>query len=129
MTGGKLRADPSTSPSACASPAKSRAWTSARAVFVRKGSVLAVEAFEGTDDMLARANKYKTDKLIFVKTPKPRQDWRFDVPVFGMKTVETMHASGITTACLEVDGTIMLEKDASSSRPAPGASSSSATGR
>lgn len=80
-------------------------------VVVRKGTVLAVEAFEGTDDMLQRANKYKTDKLIFVKTPKPRQDWRFDVPVFGQKTLEMMRQSGIQTACLEVDGTVMLEKD------------------
>jgi UDP-2,3-diacylglucosamine hydrolase len=80
-------------------------------VVVRKGTVLAVEAFEGTDDMLARANKYKTDGLIFVKTPKPRQDWRFDVPVFGISTLESMAKSGVGTACLEVDGVIMLEKD------------------
>jgi DUF1009 family protein len=79
-------------------------------VVVRKGTVLSVEAFEGTDDMLARANKYKTDKLIFVKTPKPRQNWFFDVPVFGLQTLETMKKSGIETACLEVDGVIMLEK-------------------
>jgi UDP-2,3-diacylglucosamine hydrolase len=80
-------------------------------VVVRKGTVLSVEAFEGTDEMLARANKYKTDKLIFVKTPKPRQNWLFDVPVFGMQTLESMNASGIETACLEVDGTIILEKE------------------
>lgn len=79
-------------------------------VVVRKGTVLSVEAFEGTDDMLARANKYKTDKLIFVKTPKPKQNWFFDVPVFGMKTLETMQQSGVETACLEVDGAIILEK-------------------
>jgi len=80
-------------------------------VVVRKGTVLSVEAFEGTDEMLSRANKYRTDKLIFVKTPKPGQNWYFDIPVFGMKTLETMHASGVTTACLEVDGAIILEKE------------------
>ena len=79
-------------------------------VVVRKGTVLSVEAFEGTDEMLSRANKYKTDKLIFVKTPKPRQNWCFDVPVFGLSTLESMKKSGVTTACLEVDGAIMLEK-------------------
>lgn len=79
-------------------------------VVVRKGTVLSVEAFEGTDDMLSRANKYKTDKLIFVKTPKPHQNWFFDVPIFGISTLESMKASGIETACLEVDGTIILEK-------------------
>jgi DUF1009 family protein len=47
---------------------------------VRKGTVLAVEAFEGTDEMLRRAGAFKTDEALFVKTVKARQDWRFDVP-------------------------------------------------
>jgi DUF1009 family protein len=79
-------------------------------VVVRKGTVLAVEAFEGTDDMLARANKYKTDRLIFVKTAKPRQNPYFDWPVFGEKTLESMHAGGVTTALLETDRVVMLNK-------------------
>lgn len=79
-------------------------------VVVRKGTVLAVEAFEGTDEMLGRANKYKTDKLIFVKTTRPNQNPYFDWPVFGMKTIESMVASGITTAALESDKVIMLDK-------------------
>jgi DUF1009 family protein len=79
-------------------------------VVVRKGTVLAVEAFEGTDDMLARANKYKTDRLVFVKTSKPNQNAFFDWPVFGDKTLETMKAAGITTAALEADRTIMLRR-------------------
>jgi UDP-2,3-diacylglucosamine hydrolase len=77
-------------------------------VVVRKGTVLAVEAFEGTDDMLARANKYKTDRLVFVKTSKPSQNPHFDWPVFGEKTLQTMREAGITTAALEADRTIML---------------------
>lgn len=79
-------------------------------VVVRKGTVLAVEAFEGTDDMLGRANKYKTDKLIFVKCAKPRQNPYFDWPVFGEKTLETMAASGIGTAALEAERVVMLHK-------------------
>ena len=79
-------------------------------VVVRKGTVLAVEAFEGTDDMLSRANKYKTDKLIFVKTSKPRQNPHFDWPCFGEKTLVTMAASGISTAALEADRTLLLHK-------------------
>ena len=80
-------------------------------VVVRKGTVVAVEAFEGTDDMLRRSNLYRTDRLIFVKTSKPGQDYRFDVPVFGLKTLEVMHEAGLFIACLESDGTIMLEKE------------------
>lgn len=79
-------------------------------VVVRKGTVLAVEAFEGTDDMLARANKYKTGGLIFVKTAKPRQNPYFDWPVFGLKTLETLHTHGIQTAALEAGRVVMLDK-------------------
>ena len=77
---------------------------------VRKGTVLAVEAYEGTDPMLARAGSFKTDGLIFVKTVKRKQDYRFDVPVFGERTLELMHTSGIQTAALEVGRVIMLDK-------------------
>jgi DUF1009 family protein len=79
---------------------------------VRKGTVLAVEAYEGTDQMLKRAGSFKTDGLIFVKTVKRQQDYRFDVPVFGERTLEIMHATGIQTAALEVDRVIMLDKAA-----------------
>ena len=79
---------------------------------VRKGTVLAVEAFEGTDDMLRRAGTFKTDESLFVKTVKTRQDFRFDVPVFGPRTLETMHASGLHAAALEAGKVIMLDKAA-----------------
>ena len=79
-------------------------------VVVRKGTVIAVEAFEGTDAMLGRAGSFKTDQLIFVKAAKPRQDYRFDVPIFGMKTLEVMREAGIGVACLESGGTLILEK-------------------
>ena len=77
---------------------------------VRKGTVLAIEAYEGTDSMLIRAGSFKTDGLIFVKTVKREQDYRFDVPVFGERTLEVMLDSGIQTAALEVDRVIMLNK-------------------
>ncbi len=79
-------------------------------VVVRKGTVLAVEAYEGTDPMLKRAGNFKTDDLIFVKTAKRKQDYRFDVPVFGERTLEVMLESGIQTAALEVGRVIMLDK-------------------
>lgn len=77
---------------------------------VRKGTVLAVEAYEGTDPMLQRAGSFKTDGMIFVKTVKPRQDYRFDVPVFGERTLDVMHEAGIRTAALEAGSVIMLRK-------------------
>ena len=79
---------------------------------VRKGTVLAVEAFEGTDEMLRRAGTFKTDETLFVKTVKPRQDFRFDVPVFGLRTLETMREAGLQAAALEAGKVIVLEKSA-----------------
>ncbi|MGC6506440.1 MAG: LpxI family protein [Coraliomargaritaceae bacterium] len=79
-------------------------------VVVRKGTVLAVEAYEGTDSMLRRAGTFKTDDLLFVKTTKHKQDYRFDVPVFGSRTLEIMHETGIQTAALEADRVILLNK-------------------
>jgi DUF1009 family protein len=79
---------------------------------VRKGTVLAVEAFEGTDDMLRRAGTFKTDETLFVKTVKARQDFRFDVPVFGLRTLQTMKEAGISAAALESGKVIMLDKPA-----------------
>lgn len=77
---------------------------------VRKGTVLAVEAFEGTDDMIRRAGGFKTDQALFVKTVKSGQDYRFDVPCFGLTTLETMRSAGIQAAALESDNVIILDR-------------------
>lgn len=79
---------------------------------VRKGTVLAVEAYEGTDEMLRRAGTLKTEETLFVKTVKPRQDWRFDVPCFGLRTLETMREARIGAAALETSKVIILDKPA-----------------
>ncbi len=81
-------------------------------VVVRKGTVLAVEAFEGTDEMLRRAGGFKTDQALFVKTVKRNQDYRFDVPVFGQRTLETMREAGLAAAALESGRVIMIDKAA-----------------
>jgi len=77
---------------------------------VRKGTVLAVEAFEGTDEMIKRAGTFKTDEALFVKTVKINQDYRFDVPCFGEKTLQTMHDGGIKAAALEAGRVILINK-------------------
>jgi len=80
-------------------------------VVIRKGTVVAVEAFEGTDRMLKRAGSFQTNQLVFIKTVKPGQDYRFDVPVFGMRTLEVMKEADILHAYLEAHKTIILEKE------------------
>ena len=79
---------------------------------VRKGTVLAVEAFEGTDDMLRRAGGFKTDEALFVKTVKARQDFRFDVPCFGLRTLEAMREAKLAAAALEAGKVIVLDRPA-----------------
>ncbi|MEO0795121.1 MAG: UDP-2,3-diacylglucosamine diphosphatase LpxI [Verrucomicrobiota bacterium] len=80
------------------------------AVFSR-GTVLAVEAFEGTDAMLERAGGFGAKETVFVKTVKPAQDYRFDVPVFGLKTLDIMISAGIRSAALESGNVIILNKE------------------
>jgi DUF1009 family protein len=60
--------------------------------------------------MLRRAGTFKTDDLIFVKTVKRGQDYRFDVPVFGHRTLDVMYESGIRTAVLESGSVLILDK-------------------
>lgn len=79
---------------------------------VRKGTVLAVEAFEGTDEMLRRAGALKAAEALFVKTVKTRQDYRFDVPCFGQRTLETMREAGLKAAALETGKVIILDRPA-----------------
>jgi DUF1009 family protein len=79
---------------------------------VRKGTVLAVEAYEGTDDMLRRAGGFKTDDSLFVKTVKTRQDFRFDVPCFGLRTLEAMREARLAAAALEAYKVIILDRPA-----------------
>ncbi len=110
MTGGRLRVDSAYIDHGIRIAREIAALDIGQGVVVRKGTVLAVEAFEGTDDMLRRANKHRTDQLIFVKTAKADQDFRYDVPVFGMRTLEIMHERGIALACLESERTLILEK-------------------
>ena len=64
-------------------------------VVVSRGTVLAVEAFEGTNAMLKRAGTFGVKNCLFVKLGKPKQDTRFDIPVFGMQTLQVMKEAGI----------------------------------
>jgi DUF1009 family protein len=79
---------------------------------VREGTVLAVEAFEGTDEMIRRAGTFRPKGALFVKTVKPAQDWRFDVPCFGQRTLETMREAGIGAAALESGRVLILDRPA-----------------
>jgi DUF1009 family protein len=69
-------------------------------IVVRAKACVAVEAMEGTDATIKRAGELAKGKLTVVKVAKPKQDMRFDVPVVGVPTIETMIEAGAT--CLSV---------------------------
>ena len=80
-----------------------------QSVVVKNGTVLAVEAFEGTDDCLARGGALGRGGAILVKVNKPGQDMRFDVPVIGLRTVERAAASGVAVLAIEAGSTLLLD--------------------
>jgi len=81
-------------------------------VVVRHGTVLAVEAFEGTNACIRRGGELGKGKdVMLVKVSKPNQDFRFDVPVVGPQTVETCIEAGVKAIAVEANKTLLLERD------------------
>ena len=83
-------------------------------VVVKKGAVLAVEAFEGTDKCLARGGELagKDGGAVAVKVAKVNHDMRFDIPCVGLQTLETCAHAGISVLVLEAGKTLLLEQEA-----------------
>jgi DUF1009 family protein len=79
-------------------------------IVVRDGSVLAVEAIEGTDAAISRGGKLGRGRAVVVKVCKPIQDLRFDVPAVGIQTVETMHAAGVQTLAVEAGKAVVFDR-------------------
>ena len=84
-----------------------------QSVVVRHGTVLAAEAFEGTNACIKRGGEMGHGKeVMLVKVSKPNQDFRFDVPVIGPQTIETCAAAGVSGITIEAHKTLLLEKAA-----------------
>lgn len=79
-------------------------------VVVKNGTVLAVEAFEGTNEAIRRGGKLGRGGATLVKVSKPNQDMRFDVPVIGTKTLEIAAESGIRIVGVESGATLLLDR-------------------
>ena len=80
-------------------------------IVVRGKACVAIEAMEGTDETIRRAGRLVKKRLTVVKLAKPNQDMRFDVPVVGVPTIETMHESGATCLCLTAGKTLMFDRE------------------
>ncbi|HEY2499686.1 MAG TPA: UDP-2,3-diacylglucosamine diphosphatase LpxI [Candidatus Angelobacter sp.] len=91
-------------------------------VVIAEAACVAVEAMEGTDATILRAGELMKSasaegdsvlsrKLTVVKVAKPNQDMRFDVPVIGLKTIETMAHAGATCLAIDAGKCLFLDGD------------------
>lgn len=80
-------------------------------VVVKGGTVLAVEAFEGTNAAILRGGSLGKKGAVMAKVSKPGQDLRFDVPVIGPKTLQTAVEAGLSAIGVEAGQTLLLEKE------------------
>lgn len=96
-------------------------WQTARAigaldigqcVVVRGRTVLAVEAIEGTDAAITRGGALGKEKVVVVKVKKPKQDFRFDLPAIGVKTIETMAAVKSAVLAVETGQSLLFDREA-----------------
>jgi DUF1009 family protein len=85
-------------------------------VVVKGGTVLAVEAFEGTNAAVLRGGELGRKDAVMVKVSKPDQDFRFDVPVIGPQTMETAATAKIRVIGVEAGQTLLLERQILSSK-------------
>jgi UDP-2,3-diacylglucosamine hydrolase len=81
-----------------------------QSVVVGGGSILAVEAIEGTDETIKRGGMLGKGEAVLVKICKPNQDFRFDVPSVGVKTIEIMSQYHVRALAIEADRTVVFDR-------------------
>jgi len=80
-------------------------------VAIKDGIVIAIEAWEGTNQTIKRAGKVGKAGTVIVKVPKEGHDMRFDIPVVGVKTFKVMKRAKVSCLAVEAGKTILLEKE------------------
>jgi UDP-2,3-diacylglucosamine hydrolase len=81
-------------------------------IAVKQQAVVAVEAMEGTDEVIGRAGHLAGPGVRIVKVAKPKQDMRFDVPVVGFATITAMRIAGATALSIDAGRTLVLDGEA-----------------
>lgn len=82
-----------------------------QAVTVKEKETIAVEAIEGTEQMIKRTGRFCRKGWTLIKTAKPNQDMRFDVPCIGPDTVQSVNDSGGVCIVVEAEKTFIVEKE------------------
>lgn len=80
-------------------------------IAVKHRAVVAVEAMEGTDEVIARAGYLAGPGVRIVKVAKPNQDMRFDVPVVGLATIQAMRLAGAAALSIDAGATLVMDGD------------------
>jgi len=78
-------------------------------IAVKHKAVVAVEAMEGTDEVIGRAGHLAGPGVRIVKVAKPNQDMRFDVPVIGLATIQSMRVAGASALSVDAGRTLVLD--------------------
>ncbi|MDD5155642.1 MAG: UDP-2,3-diacylglucosamine diphosphatase LpxI [Candidatus Omnitrophica bacterium] len=81
-------------------------------VAVKNKAVVAVEALEGTDNLIKRAGLISRGGAVIVKVSKPKQDARFDMPVVGLNTVKNLIKTNAACLAIEAGKTLFIDKEA-----------------
>jgi UDP-2,3-diacylglucosamine hydrolase len=81
-------------------------------IAVKHQAVVAVEAMEGTDEVIARAGHLAGPGVGIVKVAKPKQDMRFDVPVVGFATIQAMRVAGASLLSVDAGRALLLDGEA-----------------
>jgi DUF1009 family protein len=81
-------------------------------IAVKHQAVVAVEAMEGTDEVIGRAGHLAGPGVRIIKVAKPTQDMRFDVPVVGFTTIQAMRVAGASALSIDAGKTLVLDGDA-----------------
>jgi UDP-2,3-diacylglucosamine hydrolase len=81
-------------------------------IVIKNGTIVAVEALEGTNEAIKRGGTLAREGAVMVKVSKPNQDMRFDVPVIGVETIRIAAESGVRVIAVEAGKTLLLERDA-----------------
>jgi DUF1009 family protein len=81
-----------------------------QSVVVGGGSILAVEAIDGTDATIERGGRLGKGEAVLVKVCKPNQDFRFDVPSIGARTIETMSRHDVRALAIEANRTVVFDR-------------------
>ena len=80
-------------------------------VIVKNGTIVAVEALEGTNETIKRGGNLARKGAVAIKVAKPYQDMRFDVPVIGVETIRIAADAKLRAIAIEAGKTLLLEKD------------------